>query len=530
MIGSRSTSASSIAAVVVLGRLREGGAALAQGRLGPELGAHLLDLVSDLLPLLLFGADEILERLALGAQLLVLLLDLHFLELAQVAQPHIEDGVGLHFGELERLDQDGLGLVFGADDLDDLVEVEIGDEKTAQHFEPMLDLVEAESRASQQHLAAMGQPLRERLRQADDLGNAALHQDVHVERDAAFELGELEQRLHQQLGIDRTRARLDHQPDVLGGFIARIDDERQLLVVDELGELFDQASLLHQPGNLGDDDEIGAAAGVLLVPARPHPKRAAPGRIGFGDGLRRIDDHAAGRKIGARHVFQQRAAPGIGCVDEMERRVAELGGIVRRNRRRHPDRDALRAIGQEIGEGAREHHRLLGLAIVVRTEINRVLFDAVEQQARDLGHARLGVSIGGRIIAIDIAEIALPVDQRVTGGKILSQADERIVDRLIAVGMEIAHHVADDLGGLLEGCAGVKPQQPHSVEDAPVNRLESVARIRQRAARDGGERVLEIALLQRLAQRNLFDLAVARGNHLLAHGQELMPGPPMNKR
>src|SRR5262249_58995901 len=117
--------------LVVFRRLREGGAALAQRRLGSELRAYRLDLLGDLFTLFLFGADELLERLALGAQLFVLPLDLDFLELAQVAQPHVEDGVGLHVGELEGLHQDGLGLILVADDLDDLVEVEVGDEIAA---------------------------------------------------------------------------------------------------------------------------------------------------------------------------------------------------------------------------------------------------------------------------------------------------------------------------------------------------------------------------------------------------------------
>ena len=54
-------------------------------------------------------------------------------------------------------------------------------------------------------------------------------QHVHVERNAAFELGELEQRFHQQLGIDRARARLEHEADVLGRFVAHVGEQRQLL-------------------------------------------------------------------------------------------------------------------------------------------------------------------------------------------------------------------------------------------------------------------------------------------------------------
>ena len=71
--------------------------------------------------------------------------------------------------------------------------------------------------------------------------------------------------------------------------------------------------------------------------------------------------------------------------------------------------------------------------------------------------------------------------------------------------MERAHHVADDLGGFLERRAGIEPQQPHAVEDAPMHRLQAVAGIRQRAVHDGRERIGEIALLERVAQRDLVD-------------------------
>ena len=202
--------------LVVLGRLGEIGAALAERRLRAECLAHLLDLVGDRLPLLLLGADQLLDAGLLLAQLLVLGPDLHLFELAQVAQPHVEDGVGLHVGELEGLHQDGLGLVLVADDLDDLVEVEIGDQEAAEHFEPVVDLRQPMLRAPHQHLAAMVEPFVQDLGQAHDLGDPALGQHVHVERDAALELGQLEQRLHQDAGIDRARLRLDDEAHVLG--------------------------------------------------------------------------------------------------------------------------------------------------------------------------------------------------------------------------------------------------------------------------------------------------------------------------
>ena len=141
---------------------------------------------------------------------------------------------------------------------------------------------------------------------------------------------------------------------------------------------------------------------------------------------------------------------------------------------------------------------------------------------RDLGQPRFGVAHGGGVIAVDIAEIALPVDQRIALGEILREAHQRVVDRLVAVRMELADDVADHARAFLERRAGVEAQLLHGVEQPPVHRLEPVARIRQRAAGDGGERVLQIALFQRVAQRNLFDVAVGGGISCFDHGQELL--------
>ena len=214
----------------------------------------------------------------------------------------------------------------------------------------------------------------------------------------------------------------------------------------------------------------------------------------------------------------------------MQRGVAQLGDVVRRDGGRHADRDAGRAVRQQVRERRRQHDRLFRLAVIVRAEVDRVLVDAVEQQARDLGHARFGVAVGGGVIAVDVAEIALPVDQRIARVEILREAHQRVVDRLVAVRMEIAHHVADDLGRLLERGAGIEAQQLHPVQDAAMHRLQPVARIGQRAVHDGGQRVGEIALLQRLAQRDFLHLAPFGGNHLFAHDDWLLRAGAMNNR
>ena len=190
---------------------------------------------------------------------------------------------------------------------------------------------------------------------------------------------------------------------------------------------------------------------------------------------------------------------------------------MRRDRGRHADRDALRTVGQKVRESRRQDDGLLLLAVVGGAEIDRVLVDPVEQEAGDLGQPRLGVAVGGRAVAVDVAEITLAVDQRVALGKILGEAHQRVVDRLVAVRVEVTHHVADDFCALLEGRGRVETQQVHAVQDAPVHRLEAVAGIGQRALHDRGERVGVVALFQRRLQLDALDAVARRRQDGLAH-------------
>jgi len=281
--------------------------------------------------------------------------------------------------------------------------------------------------------------------------------------------------------------------------------------------------------DLGHDDEIGSPAGIFLVPPRPHPKGPAPGGIGLGDQLGRVDDHAAGGKVGARDVFEKRTASGIGRRDEVEGRVAKLGRVMRRYRGRHSHGDALRAVRQQIGECARQNDRLVLRAVISRLEVDCVLVDAVQQEMRNLGQAGLGVAHGGRIVAVHISEVTLPVDQRIALGKILRQPYQRIVYRLVAVRMELADHVAHDPRTFLEGGARIKAQLLHGIQEPPMHRLEPVAGVRQGTIDDGRERIGKIALFERFMQRDLFRALISGGNQLLDHDEGLMPGVFPNK-
>ncbi len=287
---------------------------------------------------------------------------------------------------------------------------------------------------------------------------------------------------------------------IRGRLVAHIGQQRHLLELDHLGQPLDQLGLGHLIGDLGDHHLPEAAGQLLDLPGRAQADRAAARAVGLGQALGGFHHHPAGGKIGAGQQRHQPLVRQVGVGDQGAGGGAELVQVVRRDVGGHPHRDPCRAIGQKVREGARQDHRFGQRAVVVGAEIDRVLVQPFEQGLGGLGQAGLGIAAGGGVVAVDVAEVALPVHQRVADGEVLRQPRHRIVDRGIAVRMVVAHHVARDLGRLAETAARRQPQLAHRIEDAAVHGLEPVARIGQRPVHDRAEGILQIAAAQRPAQ------------------------------
>ena len=137
----------------------------------------------------------------------------------------------------------------------------------------------------------------------------------------------------------------------------------------------------------------------------------------------------------------------------------------------------------------------------------------------DLLQAAFRVTLGGRRIAVDRTEIALTVDQGQAQRPVLRHARQRIVDRGIAVRMVFTHHVTGDAGRLHIFLVPVDPHLAHREQDAPVDRLQTVADIGKRTAHDNAHRVVEIRPLHFLHDGNRLDalrVLAAAGSVLLS--------------
>ena len=158
-------------------------------------------------------------------------------------------------------------------------------------------------------------------------------------------------------------------------------------------------------------------------------------------------------------------------VDQVDRPVDDLPQVVRGDVGGHADGDTLGAVHQKVGEAGGQDGGLEQGFVEVGHEIDGVLVDVLHHVGADLAHAGFGVTHGGRAVAVDGAEVALALHQRISDGEILRQADHGVVHGGVPVGVELTQHVAHDTGGLAEGLVRRHAQLVHVVQDAPVHGL-----------------------------------------------------------
>ena len=181
---------------------------------------------------------------------------------------------------------------------------------------------------------------------------------------------------------------------------------------------------------------------------------------------------------------------------------------MRRDVRGHADRDADRAVDEQVREAGGQDRRLLRAAVVVVLEVDGVLVDVADHLEGERGHLGLGVSRGGGAVVARRAEVALAEGQRVAQAPRLHEAHERVVDGAVTVRVELTHHVADDAGALGEGLVRAVAAVEHRVDHTAVHRLQTVAHIGECAPDDDAHGVVEVGALHLQLQIDLVDLAV----------------------
>ncbi len=324
-------------------------------------------------------------------------------------------------------------------------------------------------------------------------------QGEYVSAERLLQLGVLVQVVQHDLG-DGVALEHEHQPlpGPRAALVADVRDTADPAIAHQLRDLGGEVLRVDLVRQLGDDQVRAAARVFLDLDDRAHGDRAAPGPVGVLDPAV-PDDQAAGGKVGALDPldqrFQQIFVGGLEVVEVPLRAGGDLAQVVRRDLGGHADRDALRAVDQQVGESARQDPGLLGPAVVVLPEIDGVLVDVAQHLHGERGQAALGVAVGSGGVVARRAEVALAVDQRHPHRPRLRQPHQRVIDRRVAVRVVLAHDVADDPGALEEAAVGPVAAVVHRVQDPDVHRLEAVPDVGQRAADDDRHRVVDVAAL-----------------------------------
>ena len=281
--------------------------------------------------------------------------------------------------------------------------------------------------------------------------------------------------------------------------VVNVGNLRQLLVAHELAELLEQALAVHLVGNLADHDRRFAILAILDRAFRTNGERAAARLIRIENALLPHDD-AAGGEIGSRERGHELFSRDIGVVEHHAGRVDRLAEIVRRDVRRHANRNAVRAVDQQVREARGKNLRLLEALIVVRLEINRLLVEVAQKLHSGLVEARLGVAHCCCGVTVDRTEVAMAVNQGNPHREGLSKTHHRVIHCGVAVWMVLADDVADGTRRLHMRAVRRITGLVHRIEDAAMNGLQAVAHIGKRSRDDNAHRIFQERRLHLFAQ------------------------------
>ena len=377
-------------------------------------------------------------------------------------------------------------------------------------MQAILALLQAEAAATRRDVQAVIQEHLEHLLEAQRVRLTA-HERHSVDREGIFQRRALVELLKHGLRI-KAVLHLDDQAqavDTVGEVLNR-GDALQASRVCVLLDLLDDLFRADHVGKLRDDNAHLAGGYALDLDLRAGLERASTRLVGLLDALQAHDGATLGQ-VGTGNVTHQVGDGGRRVIEQVNGPRDRLGEVVRRDVRRHAHRNTRGAVDEQLRESGRQHVRLHELVIVVGDEVHRVLVQTRHQVQRGGRHARLRVTSGSRAI-IQGTEVTVAIDQGDPQIKGLSEAHQGLVNRGIAVRVELTHDLADDALGLHVTLVGAQPHLIHLEQDAALHGLEAVARVGQCAGVDDGDRVLQEGPTHLGGYVDLGDVLVLLGN------------------
>ena len=173
------------------------------------------------------------------------------------------------------------------------------------------------------------------------------------------------------------------------------------------------------------------------------------------------------------------------------------GGILVASPTAMPDAPLTRRLGNLPGQ----RFRFFQAVVEVEGKADGILFDVAQKFERERLQPRFGITHRRGGVAVDRAEVAVPVDERHAHIEILRHAHHRVVHGRVAVRVIFTHAVADDARALFVRLVGRQPHVVHGVQDPALHGLQPVLHARQRAVENDVLRIREHGTGQHLFER-----------------------------
>ena len=414
-------------------------------------------------------------------QFVILVLQALALESDELAQTHIDDFRSLDVGKIIPLDQHLLRLLdaprFIPDNMDDLVDDIHRLEETFEDMGALFRFFQFEFRPADDYFMTEFHEILEDFLQAEGARTSLDEGDV-IEGETGLERRILIKHIQQDIGIHALLKADNHAGFTAGRFVIDIGDALDPLVFDHLGNLLDHFPLIDHIRDFGHDDRLPTLFIDLDFRLGADDYAAAAGLIGFLD-ARTSHDDAAGREIRTLDILHQFIGRYLGVVNIGADRIAALAQVVRGHVRGHTDRDTGSTVQQQERGLCRNDRRFFEGIIEVQGHVDRILVHVAEDIFSHLLQLSLRITHGCRGVSVHGAEVALSLDERVALVPFLAEADHRIVDAGVAVGMELTHDLTHDSGGFLCLTGETQAHRIHTEKDPPLHRFQTVTDIRQ---------------------------------------------------
>ena len=457
---------------------------------------HLQGFGLDYFHTLLFVGQEFFAVGNKAFQFGVFLLNLFAFEAGELTEAHFHNSLGLHVAQLEGFHQGGLGGVYrfgGPNHLDYFVHVVQGNQQTLQDMGAFFVGRQFVFGAANHHLVAVFHIIMHQVAQIQKT-RTAMHQGNVIDAERRLQRGKLIEFVENNVGHRLAFEFKNNAQTVAVRLVANVANAVYFLFFHQIGNFLNHFRFVDLIRNRGNDN-VAAAVVVGFDGGFPaHDHAAHTGKEGLFNAVVTVN-HAARGKVGGFDVLHQLFGGDVALVDIGHNAVAHFGKVVGGHVGGHTHRNTGPAVHEQVGNFARQDRGFLKRIVEVVLHIDRIFVDIGHQLFGKLTHTRFGITHGRGRVLVDRPEVTLTVHQRIAHRPILGHTHQSTIYRTVAVRVILTQHIPHNTCRLFIGVTGGNPVFVHRKENTPVNRLHTIAYIRQGARNNNRHGVVDVGRL-----------------------------------